>query len=83
MNKIRPIAHPRAASRRTALAALASLTLLAACGGSDDNTVAPEETRPQDARVFTPVAEATFAALGNSAVATDRWTGALNGADGF
>lgn len=80
MNKIRPIAHPRAASRRTALAALASLTLLAACGGSDDNTVAPEETRPQDARVFTPVAEATFAALGNSAVVTDRWTGALNGA---
>ena len=57
---------------------LAALTLLAACGGSDD-TPRPEETRPQDARTFTPVVETTFAALAG-APATDRWTGVLNGA---
>lgn len=65
--------------RAPALAALTALTLLSACGGSDDNSSAPEEARPQDARTFTPVIETTFAALGNSAVATDRWTGVLNG----
>jgi len=54
------------------------LTLLAACGGGDD-TPLPEETRPQDARTFTPVVETTFAALAG-APATDRWTGILNGA---
>ena len=58
---------------------LAALTLLAACGGSDDAAVAPEESRPQDARTFTPVVEATFPALAGAA-ATDRWTGVLNGA---
>jgi len=57
---------------------LAALTLLAACGGGDD-TPLPEETRPQDARTFTPVVETTFAALAG-APATDRWTGILNGA---
>ena len=62
-----------------AIAALTALVLLSACGGSDDDSSAPEETRPQDARTFTPAVEATFAALGNSAVATDRWTGVLNG----
>ena len=59
---------------------LAALTLLAACGGGDDAAVVvPEETRPQDARTFTPVVETTFAAL-TGAPATDRWTGILNGA---
>ena len=58
----------------------AALTLLAACGGGDDAAVVvPEETRPQDARTFTPVVETTFAAL-TGAPATDRWTGILNGA---
>ncbi len=68
-------------SRRTfafAAVPLAALTLLAACGGSDD-TPLPEETRPQDARTFTPVVETTFNALAGAA-ATDRWTGVLNGA---
>ena len=65
--------------RAPALASLTALALLSACGGSDDNSSAPEETRPQDARTFTPVVETPFAALGNSAVATDRWTGVLNG----
>ena len=72
---------------RPALAAMA-LASLAACGGGDDGPPpvvaqpAPvaEPTRAQDARVYTPVAEATFAALSNSAVDTDRWTGTLGGA---
>lgn len=67
------------------------LSTLAACGGSGDadpslitvtpppTPVAPEEKRLQDARTFTPVVETTFAALTGSAVATDRWTGVLNG----
>ena len=62
------------------LAALASIALTA-CGGSDssDTTPLPEQTRPQDARTtFKPVIEATFPALAGS-VATDRWTGVLNG----
>ncbi len=59
---------------------LAALTLLAACGGGDSAVApVPEETRPQDARSFTPVVETTFAALAG-APATDRWTGVLNGA---
>ena len=65
-------------SFRLGAISLAALTLLAACGGSDD-TPLPEETRPQDARTFTPVVETTFAALAG-APATDRWTGVLNGA---
>ena len=69
---------------KPALAALA-LATLAACGGGDDTPVAiappaPEPTRAQDTRTFTPVVEATFAALGGSAVDTDRWTGVLGGA---
>ena len=82
------VARPRATRRDFNLTAsafataLAAAALLSACGGSDDSPAAalPEETRPQDARVFTPTIEATFAALGGSAVATDRWTGVLNGA---
>ncbi|MBG6075206.1 alpha/beta hydrolase [Polaromonas sp. CG_9.11] len=67
---------------RPALAAI-GLASLAACGGGDNGATAvavPEETRLQDTRVFTPVAEATFAALGSSTVDTDRWTGVLGGA---
>jgi hypothetical protein len=70
---------------KPALAAIA-LASLAACGGGDDAPVAtvtppaPEATRVQDTRAYTPVIEATFAALGGSTVATDRWTGVLNGA---
>ena len=67
---------------RPALAAI-GLASLAACGGGDNGATAvavPEETRLQDARVFTPVAEATFAALSNSTIDTDRWTGVLGGA---
>ena len=58
---------------------LATAGVLASCGGSDDPP-APEETRAQDTRSFTPVAETSFAALTGSAVVTDRWTGVLNGA---
>ena len=70
---------------KPALAAIA-LATLAACGGGDDTPVAvttppaAEPARAQDTRAFTPVAEATFAALGGSAVDTDRWTGVLGGA---
>ncbi|MFM9902402.1 MAG: alpha/beta hydrolase family protein [Polaromonas sp.] len=71
---------------KPALAAIA-LATLAACGGGDDLPVvatvtppAPEDTRVQDTRAFTPVVEATFAALGGSTVDTDRWTGVLGGA---
>lgn len=68
---------------RPVLAAL-FVASLAACGGGDDAvaipTPVPEETRAQDARVFSPVAEATFAALQGSAIDTDRWTGTLKGA---
>ncbi len=60
--------------------ALALLATLAACGGSDDAAPAAEETRPQDARSFTPVVETTFTALAFSTVETDRWVGVLNGA---
>ncbi len=70
----------RHVTRHFTLSAMAALALTA-CGGSDgDTTLLPEQTRPQDARnTFKPVVEATFAALGNSTVATDRWTGVLNG----
>ena len=61
--------------------AVLTLLALAACGGggSVPNVPAPEETRPQDTRVFIPVVETTFTALSNSTVETDRWTGVLNG----
>lgn len=65
---------------RPALAVL-GLATLAAFGGGDSVQAAPAEpTRSQDARVFAPVVEATFAALGGSTVDTDRWTGVLNNA---
>jgi pimeloyl-ACP methyl ester carboxylesterase len=57
------------------------VTALAACGGDgDDSHVVVEDIRPQDARSFTPVPEATFPVLLGSAVNTDRWSGVLNGA---
>jgi len=72
--------------RPTALA-IACLTLLAACGGSDD-APAPEETRAQDSRTFTPAnpTATTFApmaaATGDTVdvSTTSRWAGVLNGA---
>ena len=64
--------------RHFALTAVAALAL-SACGGNSDPEPVAEMARPQDARTFTPVVEATFAALGNSTVATDRWTGVLKG----
>ena len=68
----------RLIATRQRLFALSLITLagLSACGGSDP---VPEETRPQDARTFTPVVETTFDALAGAAD-TDRWTGVLNGA---
>lgn len=63
----------------TPLAAAVALASLAACGGGD-NAQVPEDLRAQDSRVYTPVPEATFAALVNTTVATDRWTGVLKGA---
>jgi len=74
--------------RPTALC-LAGLMLLGACGGSDDDPVVPpEESRPQDARVFTPAnpAATTFAAMAAAPgdtvdmSTTSRWAGVLNGA---
>ena len=65
---------------RPALAVL-GLATLAACGGGDSVQAPPAEpSRSQDARVFSPVVEATFAALSSSTVDTDRWTGVLNNA---
>jgi hypothetical protein len=73
------------------LSAIAASVLLASCGGGDDPAApapAPEETRTQDARVFTvpaPVAT-TFTAMAAAAgdvvdmSTTSRWAGALNGA---
>jgi len=61
------------------LAAALALASLAACGGGD-NVQVPEELRAQDSRMFTPAPEATFAALVNTTVETDRWTGVLKGA---
>ncbi len=73
----------------TALAvALAASSLLVACGGGD-SAPAPEETRPQDARVFTtssPTAT-TFTAMAAATgdvvdmSTTSRWAGVLGGAD--
>jgi pimeloyl-ACP methyl ester carboxylesterase len=66
------------------LTAFAAASILAACGGSDQE---PEETRAQDARVFTVDATATtFAAMAAAAgdtvdmSTTSRWAGVINGA---
>ena len=53
-----------------------AVAALTACGGVEQT---PEETRPQDARTFTPVVETTFAALAGAAD-TDRWVGVQGGA---
>ncbi len=75
--------HPSFRFFRPAVAVI-GLAALAACGGGGGVSSAPppvpEPTRPQDARVFTPVVEATFAALTGSTVDTDRWTGVQNNA---
>lgn len=76
--------------RLTALA-LAALSSLTACGGSDDDAVVPEETRAQDSRnSFAPsptdAAATTFAAQAAATgdvvdmSTTSRWQGVLNGA---
>ncbi len=62
-----------------AFAAAVGFLVLSGCGGGGDDPV-PEETRPQDSRTFVPPTATTFAALGGSAVVTDRWAGVLNGA---
>jgi hypothetical protein len=72
--------------RLTALA-LASTAFLVACGGSDD-PVAPEETRAQDGRTFSPAdpTATTFAAMSTQTTdtvdvsTTSRWAGVLGGA---
>jgi hypothetical protein len=72
---------------RLSAVAIASLVLLSACGGGDDGP-APEETRAQDARTFTPAnpTATTFNAMTAQAgdtvdtSTTSRWAGVLNGA---
>jgi len=72
--------------RLTALA-LATTTFLVACGGGDD-APAPEETRAQDARTFTPAnpTATTFNAMAAATgdvvdmSTTSRWAGVLGGA---
>lgn len=72
--------------RLTALA-LASTAFLVACGGSDDPP-APEETRAQDARTFSPAdpTATTFTAMAaapgdvTDMSTTSRWAGVLGGA---
>jgi hypothetical protein len=66
-------------------ACLATALALSACGGGGSDPAPapapaplPEETRPQDARTFTPVMETGFPALAGAAD-TDRWVGVLNG----
>ncbi|HEY9239860.1 MAG TPA: alpha/beta hydrolase [Burkholderiaceae bacterium] len=78
---------PHAFGRLSAVT-LASLALLTACGGSDDDTPVPEETRAHDARTFTPAnpTATTFNAMaakpGDTVdmSTTSRWAGVLNGA---
>src|SRR5580765_1923727 len=73
---------------RLAALALASTSFLIACGGGDDDTPAPEETRAQDSRSFTPAnpTATTFAAMPAAAgdvvdmSTTSRWAGVLGGA---
>jgi acetyl esterase/lipase len=88
--------HPQSSLRLTALAFSIS-ALLSACGGTDDPVaVAPppppapvaEEVRPQDTRIFAPVAPiaTTFAAMATAVgdvtdmSTTSRWAGVLGGA---
>ncbi len=74
-------------SGRLSALALASTAFLAACGGGDD-APAPEETRAQDARSFTPAnpTATTFAAMSAQPgdvvdmSTTSRWAGVLGGA---
>ena len=74
-------------SLRLSALALASTAFLAACGGSDDPP-APEETRAQDARSFSPAdpTATTFTAMAAAAgdvtvmSTTSRWAGVLGGA---
>jgi hypothetical protein len=81
------------ASRRRPLARALQLSLIASaawlvgCGGGDDATAEPEETRPHNARTFTADTAATtfpaMAAATGDAVAmssTSRWAGVLGGA---
>ena len=67
--------------------ALAAVSLIAACGGSDDPAPIPEETRAQDTRSFTADATVTtFDAMAADAgdvtvmSSTSRWAGVLGGA---
>jgi hypothetical protein len=81
---VRPIPLSKTLTPKpTQWATLALVGMLAACGGGSDNSgpgpVAPEPSRPQDARVFTPAPDTTFTALAGSTVAADRWTGVLAG----
>lgn len=70
------------------MAVLAGTALLAACGGGSDDPVAPappapivpEETRLQDSRIFTAAAPGATFPMMPGTVATDRWSGVLNGA---
>ena len=73
---------------RLSALALAATSMLAACGGGGDDAPPPEETRPQDARTFTPAdpTATTFTAMaaGPGDVVdmstTSRWAGVLGGA---
>ena len=73
-------------SAQTAIA-LAAVSLIVACGGSDDPAPIPEETRAQDTRSFTADAtvttfDAMAADVGDVTVmsSTSRWAGVLGGA---
>ncbi|MEO8808501.1 MAG: alpha/beta hydrolase, partial [Burkholderiaceae bacterium] len=75
-------------SLRLSALALASTAFLAACGGSDDDAPAPEETRAQDTRTFSPAdpTATTFTAMSTQTgdtvdmSTTSRWAGVLGGA---
>ena len=81
--------HPGRLTHRIAQTslALAVVSLIAACGGSDDPAPIPEETRAQDSRTFTADATATtFNAMATATgdvtdmSSTSRWAGVLGGA---
>ncbi len=81
--------HPGRFTQRLAQTAiaLAAVSLIAACGGSDDPAPIPEETRAQDTRTFTADATVTTFAAMPAAVGdvtdmatTNRWAGVLGGA---
>ena len=83
--------HPGRFTQRLAQTAiaLAAVSLIAACGGSDDPAPIPEETRTQDTRSFTADATVTtFDAMAADAgdvtvmSSTSRWAGVL-GAAGY